>query len=75
MTKVSPWLDLVTIVADATPPGGMGTFGWDDEGVAAQRPAVQDGIPPIPDVSETAPRIGCQSGGAMRADGWILLIR
>src|SRR4029078_13318776 len=28
--------DLVTIVADATAPGGMGTFGWDDEGVAAQ---------------------------------------
>ena len=29
--------DLVDIVADATAPGGMGTFGWDDEGVAAQR--------------------------------------
>ena len=29
--------DLVTIVADATTPGGLGTFGWDDEGVAAQR--------------------------------------
>jgi TldD protein len=28
--------DLVDIVADATAPGGMGTFGWDDEGVAAQ---------------------------------------
>ena len=27
--------DLITIVADATAPFGMGTFGWDDEGVAA----------------------------------------
>ena len=34
--------DLVDIVADATAPGGMGTFGWDDEGVAAQAvPLVQ----------------------------------
>ena len=71
--------DLVTIVADATSPGGMGTFGWDDEGVAAQRvPLVQDGILAGYLTSrETAPRIGRQSGGAMRADGWdrIPLIR
>jgi TldD protein len=38
--------DLVTIVADATAPGGMGSFGWDDEGVAAQSvPLVQDLLP------------------------------
>ena len=71
--------DLVTIVADATSPGGMGTFGWDDEGVAAQRvPLVQDGIlAGYLSSRETAPRIGRQSGGAMRADGWdrIPLIR
>ena len=71
--------DLVTIVADATAPGGMGTFGWDDEGVAAQRvPLVQDGIlSGYLSSRETAPRIGRQSGGAMRADGWdrIPLIR
>ena len=37
--------DLVTLVADATTPGGLGTFGWDDEGVAAQRVAlVSEGI-------------------------------
>ena len=29
--------DLCDIVADATVPGGLGTFGWDDEGVAAQQ--------------------------------------
>jgi TldD protein len=32
-------------VADATAPGGMGTFGWDDEGVAAQAvPLIKEGI-------------------------------
>jgi TldD protein len=71
--------DLVTIVADATAPGGMGTFGWDDEGVAAQRvPLVENGIfVGYLSSRETAPRIGRRSGGAMRADGWnrIPLIR
>jgi TldD protein len=36
--------DLVDIVADATAPGGMGTFGWDDEGHAQRVPLVSDGI-------------------------------
>jgi len=71
--------DLVDIVADATAPGGMGTFGWDDEGVAAQAvPIVKEGIlSGYLSSRETAPRIGRQSGGAMRADGWnrIPLIR
>jgi TldD protein len=71
--------DLVTIVADATAPGGLGTFGWDDEGVAAQRvDLVRDGIfVGYLSSRETAPRIGRRSGGAMRADGWnrIPLIR
>jgi TldD protein len=71
--------DLIDIVADATAPGGMGTFGWDDEGVAAQAvPLVKEGIfVGYLSSRETAPRIGRQSGGAMRADGWnrIPLIR
>lgn len=29
--------EVVNITADATLPGGLGTFGWDDEGVPAQR--------------------------------------
>ena len=64
--------DLITIVADATAPGGMGTFGWDDEGVAAQAvPLVKEGIfSGYLSSRETAPRIGRRSGGAMRADGW-----
>src|SRR6266508_753998 len=71
--------DLIDIVADATAPGGMGTFGWDDEGVAAQAvPLVKEGIfVGYLSSRETAPRIGRRSGGAMRADGWnrIPLIR
>jgi TldD protein len=71
--------DLITIVADATAAGGLGTFGWDDEGVAAQAvPLVQNGIfVGYLSSRETAPRIGRHSGGAMRADGWnrIPLIR
>jgi TldD protein len=71
--------DLIDIVADATSAGGLGTFGWDDEGVAAQAvPLVENGIfVGYLTSRETAPRIGRQSGGAMRADGWnrIPLIR
>ena len=37
--------DKVTVVADATLPGGLGTFGFDDEGVPAQRTVlIQDGV-------------------------------
>jgi TldD protein len=62
----------VTLVADATTPGGLGTFGWDDEGVVAQQvPLVSAGIfSGYLSSRETAPRIGRSSGGAMRADGW-----
>ena len=71
--------EIVNIVADATAPGGLGTFGWDDEGVAAQSvPIVQSGrFVGYLSSRETAPRVGRQSGGAMRADGWnrIPLIR
>jgi TldD protein len=71
--------DMIDIVADATAQGGMGTFGWDDEGVAAQAvPLVKEGIfVGYLSSRETAPRIGRRSGGAMRADGWnrIPLIR
>jgi TldD protein len=71
--------DLCDIVADATVEGGLGSFGWDDEGVAAQRvPLIKEGIfVGYLSSRETAPRIGRRSGGAMRADGWnrIPLIR
>jgi TldD protein len=71
--------ELCDIVADATVPGGLGSFGWDDEGVAAQSVAlIQEGMfVGYLSSRETAPRIGRRSGGAMRADGWnrIPLIR
>jgi TldD protein len=71
--------DLVNMTADATIPGGLGTFGYDDEGVPAQRaPIVRDGMfCGYLTSRETAASLGQQSNGAMRADGWsrIPLIR
>jgi TldD protein len=71
--------DQVTIVADATIPGALGTFGFDDEGVPAQRTVIVDrGIFKNYLTSrETAAKIGEASNGTMRADGWnrIPLIR
>ena len=69
----------VNIVADATAPGGLGTFGWDDEGVPAQRTPIIDAGRFVGYLSsrETAPAVGRTSSGAMRASGWhrIPLIR
>jgi TldD protein len=65
--------DVVNVTADATVPGGIGTFGYDDEGVAAQRvDLIRDGILVGYQTSrETAARIGGErSNGTMRAEGW-----
>jgi TldD protein len=65
--------EIVNLTADATIPGGLGTFGYDDEGVMAQRvPIVRDGIfVGYLSSRETAARLGLpSSGGAMRASGW-----
>jgi len=71
--------DIVTIVADATCPGGLGTFGYDDEGIKAQRvPILSQGIlVNLLTSRETAHPLGRESNGTMRADGWnrIPLIR
>jgi TldD protein len=78
----------VNFTADATLPGALGTFGWDDEGVPAQRvELVKEGrfvgyltsretavqLAKLDDRNAVDP---C-SGGAMRASGWnrIPLIR
>ena len=70
---------VVNIYADATVPGALGTFGYDDEGVPAQRsPLVQDGVfVGYLTSRETAAMLGGRSNGSMRADGWnrIPLIR
>jgi TldD protein len=69
----------VTITADALSRGGLGTFGWDDEGVPAQRSfLVREGIfTGYLTSRETAHRMGQESNATMRADGWnrIPLIR
>lgn len=64
--------DVVNITADATIPGGLGTFGWDDEGVPAQRTAiVTNGIFSGYLMSrDTASVLGLTSNGCVRADGW-----
>jgi TldD protein len=69
----------VNIVADATYPGGLGTFGYDDEGIESQRvPIISQGIlVNLLTSRETAHHLGRKSNGTMRADGWnrIPLIR
>jgi len=63
----------VTIVADATIPGGVGSFGFDDEGVPAQRvEMIRHGVfVGYLSSRESAARLSLpSSGGAMRAEGW-----
>ncbi len=64
--------ELVNIDADATVPGGLGTFGWDDEGVPAQNVPIVSGGLFVGYLTnrETAPRIGARSMGSSRASGW-----
>jgi len=71
--------DLVTLTADATIPGALGSFFFDDEGVPAQNiDLVRDGIfCGYQSSRETAAELGITSSGGMRADNWdrIPLIR
>ena len=64
--------DLVSVTADASLPGGLGSFGYDDEGVPAQAtPIIVDGIfENFLTSRETAPVVGQTSNGTSRADGW-----
>ena len=70
---------IVNITADATLPGGLGSFGYDDEGIPAQKSyLIKDGVfCGYLTSRETGPLIGQKSNGAMRATGWghIPLIR
>jgi TldD protein len=71
--------EAVNIVADSTVEGGLGTFGYDDEGVPAKRvDLVREGLFAGYQTSrETAVLFDQESSGNMRADGWgrIPLIR
>lgn len=65
--------ECVTIQADATSPGGLGSFGFDDEGVPAQSWKLVDRglFTGYLTSRETAAAIGePRSRGCMRAEGW-----
>jgi TldD protein len=65
--------ELMNVTADATSPGGLGTFGWDDEGVAARsEPIVRHGVlHGFLSSRESAAEVGLErSGGCMRAEGF-----
>ena len=67
--------EIVNVVADATAAHGpgLGTFAYDDEGVAAQRtPIITDGLfTGYLTSRDTAAAIGAsRSGGCLRAEGW-----
>jgi TldD protein len=64
--------ELMNITSDSTTPGGLGTFGFDDEGVRARREAIVEGgvLRGFLTSRETAAKLGHGQGGSMRADGW-----
>ncbi len=64
--------EFVNLTAESQRPLGLGTFGWDDEGIPAQStPIVKDGLFVGYLMSrETASQLGKVSNGCMRASGW-----
>ncbi len=62
----------VTIVADATVPGGLGTFGYDDEGVPASKSFLVNKGKFVGYIMsrEDAFKLGLPSNGAGRAENW-----
>jgi TldD protein len=71
--------DFVNITADSVTPTGLGTFGYDDEGVPAQRTdIVKNGIfvgyltsrETASQLRRIHPQAPARSNGSMRADGW-----
>jgi TldD protein len=63
----------VSVTADATNGGGLGSFRWDDEGVEGRQvPILRDGVlAGFLSSRETAAEIGLdRSGGCMRAEGF-----
>jgi TldD protein len=64
--------ELMNIYADATLPGALGTFGFDDEGTPAQRvPIVSEGTwVGVLSGRDTAAIAGLPPGGMVRADGY-----
>jgi len=63
---------LVNMTADSLLPGGLGTFGWDEEGTPGQRtPIVREGIfTGYLSSRESAHALGQRSNGCGRATSW-----
>jgi len=72
LDKLKYGSEIINVVADPTLKHGLGSFGYDDEGVKAHEAyLIKDGIlVNYLSSRETAARIGKESSGAMRADGW-----
>ncbi len=64
--------ELMNITADATLPGALGSFGFDDEGTPAQRvDIVKEGIwVGVLSGRDSAHVAGLPPGGMVRGDGW-----
>jgi TldD protein len=65
--------ELMNVTADATSPGGLGSYRWDDEGVEGRAvPIVRDGVlRGFLSGRESAAAVGLErSAGCMRADGF-----
>ena len=64
--------DIVNIVADATVPGALGSFGYDDEGTPAQKSDIIKNGQFVGYLMsrETAEGNGMESNGTMRAEGY-----
>lgn len=64
--------DIVNVVNDPTVEHGLGSFGWDDEGIKTHKTyLIKDGM--LHDYlssRETAAKVGKKSTGCMRASGW-----
>lgn len=79
LNKLQYGSEIVNVFADATIEGGLGSFGYDDEGVKSQRtPIIKNGLfVGFLTSRETASKLNQKSNGTMRADGWnrIPLIR
>lgn len=72
LNKLQYSSNIINVISDPTASFGLGTFGYDDEGVKAEPAAlIKDGIlVNYLSSRETAARIGKASTGAARADGW-----
>lgn len=64
--------ELMNVTADATLPGALGSFGYDDEGTPAQSvPIVVDGVwVGVLSGRDTAAIAGVPAGGMVRGDGY-----